>query len=53
MRDQEIYLRLPKGMTRTKLSNAYFDAMLSTTSTGRNWRTVTTLLALMDDELAG
>lgn len=53
MRDQEIYLWLPNGMTRTKLSNACFDAILSTTSTGRNWRTVITLLALMDDELTG
>jgi uncharacterized protein (DUF1697 family) len=45
---QEVYLRLPHGAARTKLTNAYFDARLATTSTGRNWRTVTKLLALME-----
>ncbi len=48
VRGQEIYLRLPHGMARTKLTNAYFDATLATTSTARNWRTVTTLHALME-----
>jgi len=48
VRGQEVYLRLPNGVGRTKLTNAYVDARLATTSTGRNWRTVTTLLALMD-----
>jgi uncharacterized protein (DUF1697 family) len=47
VRGREIYLRLPNGVARTKLSTDYFDAKLATTSTGRNWRTVTTLLALM------
>jgi len=49
VRGQEIYLRLPHGAARTKLTNAYFDATLATMSTGRNWRTVTTLRALMDE----
>ena len=47
VRGREIYLRLPNGMARTKLTNAYFDTRLATTSTGRNWRTVTGLLDLM------
>ncbi len=47
VRGQEVYLRLPHGAARTKLTNDYFDAKLATTSTGRNWRTVTTLAALM------
>ena len=47
VQDREIYLRLPNGAARTKLTNAYFDAKLATISTGRNWRTVITLLALM------
>lgn len=47
VRGQEVYLRLPAGAARTKLTNAYFDAKLATVSTGRNWRTVTTLFALM------
>jgi uncharacterized protein (DUF1697 family) len=47
VRGQEIYLRLPNGAGNSKLTNAYFDAKLKTISTGRNWRTVTTLLELM------
>lgn len=43
VRGREIYLRLPNGVARSKLTNAYFDAKLSTTSTARNWRTVTKL----------
>lgn len=46
-RGQEIYLLLPNGAGRTKLTNGYFDTKLATISTGRNWRTVTTLFALM------
>jgi uncharacterized protein (DUF1697 family) len=42
----EIYLHCPNGYGRTKLSNAYFDAKLGTTSTVRNWRTVLKLLEL-------
>jgi uncharacterized protein (DUF1697 family) len=44
---QEIYLHLPNGMGRTKLSNAWFDSKLATVSTCRNWRTVTKLLEMM------
>jgi uncharacterized protein (DUF1697 family) len=43
----EIYLRLLNGMARTKLTNAYFDSKLVTTSTARNWRTITKLHELM------
>jgi uncharacterized protein (DUF1697 family) len=44
---QEIYLRLPRGMGQSKLTNAYFDSKLATVSTFRNWRTVTKVLELM------
>jgi uncharacterized protein (DUF1697 family) len=47
VRGREIYLRLPDGMARTKLTNAYFDAKFATISTARNWRTVTKLLESM------
>jgi uncharacterized protein (DUF1697 family) len=40
---REIFLRLPNGMGRTRLSNDYFDRTLATLSTARNWRTVMTL----------
>jgi uncharacterized protein (DUF1697 family) len=44
---KEVYLRLPNGLGRSRLTNAYFDARLATTSTARNWRTVTTLLEMI------
>lgn len=44
---QEIYLHLPNGMGKSKLTNAYFDSKLSTISTARNWATVLTLAAMM------
>jgi uncharacterized protein (DUF1697 family) len=47
-RGQEIYLHAPNGLARSKLTNDYFDRTLGTISTGRNWRTVTTLLTIMD-----
>lgn len=46
VRGREIYLSCPNGMARTKLTNAYFDARLATTSTLRNWRTVRQLVEL-------
>jgi uncharacterized protein (DUF1697 family) len=39
-RGREIYLSCPNGMGRTRITNAYLDATLATTSTVRNWRTV-------------
>jgi uncharacterized protein (DUF1697 family) len=47
LRGQEIYLRLPNGAARSKLTNQYFDTKLATISTARNWRTATTLCELM------
>lgn len=46
VRGREIYLHLPNGAARTKITNAYLDAKLATTSTVRNWRTVVTLSEL-------
>jgi uncharacterized protein (DUF1697 family) len=46
LRGREIYLHCPNGLGRSKLTNAYFDSRLATTSTVRNWRTVLTLLEL-------
>ncbi len=47
-RGKDIYLRLPNGVAKTKLSNAYFDRALATTSTGRNWRTVLELVSMSE-----
>jgi uncharacterized protein (DUF1697 family) len=46
VRGREVYLCLPHGVGRTKLTNNYFDSKLRTTSTGRNWRTVIKLSEL-------
>ncbi|MGC2110271.1 MAG: DUF1697 domain-containing protein [Candidatus Korobacteraceae bacterium] len=46
VRGREIYLYLPNGMARTKLTSAYFDSKLSTVCTARNWATVLKLLEM-------
>ena len=46
VKGREIYLHLPQGMARTKLTNAYFDSKLKTVSTARNWRTVAKLVEM-------
>ena len=47
VRGREIFVELPIGMARTKLTNAYFDSKFATTSTARNWKTVIQLYELM------
>lgn len=42
----EIYLMFPKGLAKTKVTNAYFDSKLKTISTVRNWRSTLTLLEM-------
>ena len=49
VRGREVFLHLPGGAGNSKLTNAYFDSKLATVSTGRNWRTVTTLLGMMEE----
>lgn len=46
VKGKEIYLRLPNGAGRSKLTNAWFDSKLATTSTIRNWRTVLKLIEM-------
>ena len=41
-----VYLHLPHGYGRSKLSNAWFERALKTPATTRNWRTVLTLTEL-------
>ena len=47
VKNREIYLHLPNGMARTKLTNAYFDSKLKTTPTARNWNTVGKLVEML------
>ena len=46
VRGKEIYLRLPNGMGRTRLTAGYLERVLGTAATFRNWRTVVSLLDL-------
>jgi uncharacterized protein (DUF1697 family) len=47
-RGDTIYLHLPNGVARTKLTNAWFDSTLGVVSTMRNWPTVLKLAALLE-----
>ena len=44
----EIHLNMVGGYGRTKLSNAYFERKLKAVATTRNWRTVNTLIDMLD-----
>ena len=46
VRNREIYLHLPNGVARTRLTNAWFDGQLGTVTTFRNWRTVGRLVEM-------
>jgi uncharacterized protein (DUF1697 family) len=43
---RELYIYFPVGMGRSKLSPALIEKKLKTTGTGRNWNTITNLLAM-------
>ena len=40
-------MNLGNGAAKTKLTTAYFDSKLHTTSTFRNWRTVLQLVEML------
>lgn len=46
VRGDVVYLHCPTGFGKTKLTTAWLDARLGTTSTVRNWNTVRALVAL-------
>lgn len=46
---KKIYLFLPKGYARTKLSNGFFEKKLRVSATTRNWRTVNKLYDIAND----
>jgi len=47
-RGTTIYLHCPDGYGRSKLSNNVFERVLKVGATTRNWKTVTTLSAMLD-----
>ena len=50
---REIFIYFPNGMGRSKFPWASLDKILKTTATGRNLRTVTTLLSMAEQMEAG
>jgi uncharacterized protein (DUF1697 family) len=46
LRGREIYLHLPNGFGRSKLTIDYFERRLGVRATARNWKTVNKLIAL-------
>ena len=46
IKGKEIYLYLPNGYARTKLTNNILEKKLKTIATTRNWKTVNKLLEL-------
>ncbi|WP_263373537.1 DUF1697 domain-containing protein [Granulicella aggregans] len=44
---RDLYLHLPNGAAKTRLTATWFDSTLKTTGTQRNWRTVLTLSDMM------
>jgi uncharacterized protein (DUF1697 family) len=48
LRGREIYLHLPKGSARSKLTLDYFERQLGVRATARNWKTVTRLVELAE-----
>ena len=48
VRGRNVHLHYPNGVARSKLTNEYLAAQLRTTSTMRNWRTVLTLLEMVE-----
>ncbi len=49
LRGREIYLHVPNGFGRSKLTLDYFERRLGVKGTARNWRTVEKLLALLEE----
>ncbi|MGH3035655.1 MAG: DUF1697 domain-containing protein [Gaiellaceae bacterium] len=48
LRGREVYLHLPTGFGRSKLTVDYFERQLGVSGTARNWKTVTKLVALTE-----
>ncbi len=48
VRGRNVHLHYPNGVARSKLTNEYLAAQLRTASTMRNWRTVLTLLEMVE-----
>ena len=50
---EEAYVTYPSGIGKSKLTNALLEKHLGVAGTGRNWNTLTKLLAMAEDITAG
>ena len=50
LHDREVYLHLPNGAGRTRITTAWLERVLGTAVTARNWNTVLALHGLAHDE---
>jgi uncharacterized protein (DUF1697 family) len=48
VRGETVYLNLPNGVARSKLTNAWFDSTLGVVCTMRNWATIARLGRLLE-----
>lgn len=48
VKDKTIYLYLPGGYGKTKLSNSFFENQLKVKATTRNWKTLNAMLDMAD-----
>ncbi|MEW6581846.1 MAG: DUF1697 domain-containing protein [Actinomycetota bacterium] len=46
VRGREVFVHYPHGAGRSRFTGAYVERVLGVAATGRNWRTVTALLAM-------
>jgi uncharacterized protein (DUF1697 family) len=53
VQNREVFLFLPNGQGKTKLSNSFFEKVLNVRATTRNWNTVTALLKMANQPGAG
>ncbi|MDI9342454.1 MAG: DUF1697 domain-containing protein [Sediminibacterium sp.] len=50
IKKQAVYLYCPEGYGNTKLTNTFFEKQLNVTATTRNWKTVMTLLEMVNEQ---
>ena len=48
---EEIFIYCPNGFGKTKLYTGFFEKKMTTTGTARNWKTITTLLNLTENNM--
>ena len=47
--DREIFIYCPNGFGKTKLYTNFFENKMAVTGTARNWKTITTILAMAEE----